>query len=382
MNGEALAALELPAITGRLAAASATELGAERAGALLPATEVAEVVARQALTAEAVALLDAAQEPSLAGIADVREAAARADREGMLGPAELRAIATAIRVGLAARRIVGEQRALAPLLHERLVAIDPALAPVADEIDRCIEEDGSDLRDTASPLLRRLRRELRNGGARVREELARVARSSDVQEALQEQFLAERGGRPVLAVRASSRSKVPGIVHDASSTGQTLFVEPFAVVELNNRLAEAAAEAREEVERILRELSSSVAAHADALVALVETTADVDVVLASGALSRAWGGAPVTVSDDVRLLGARHPSARPRDRRSDRSRPRRVARRRDQRPEHGREDGRVEDARPRRAVAPVRAAPAGRVGVAAGVRPTCSPTSATGSRSR
>jgi DNA mismatch repair protein MutS2 len=307
MNGEALAALELPAITGRLSTASSTELGAERARALLPATEPAEVVARQALTAEAVALLDASQEPSLAGIADVREAVARADREGILGPAELRAIATAIRVGLAARHSVGEQRSLAPRLHERLASIDPALSPVADEIDRCIEEDGSDVRDTASPLLRQLRRELRNGGARVREELARVARSSDVQEALQEQFLAERGGRPVLAVRASSRSKVPGIVHDASSTGQTLFVEPFAVVELNNRLAEAAAEAREEAERILRELSSAVAAHADALVLLVETTADIDVVLASGALSRAWGGAPVTVSHDVRLLGARHP---------------------------------------------------------------------------
>jgi DNA mismatch repair protein MutS2 len=307
MNGEALAALELPAITGRLATASATELGAERAGALVPATELAEVVARQALTAEAVTLLDAALDPSLAGIADVREAAARAEREGMLGPPELRAIANAVRVALEARRIVGEQRSLAPLLDERLAAIDPALAPVADEIDRCIEDDGSDVRDTASPLLRRLRREVRNGAARVREELARVARSSDVQEALQEQFLAERGGRPVLAVRASSRSKVPGIVHDASSTGQTLFVEPYAVVELNNRLAEAAAEAREEAERILRELSSSVAARADALVFLVETTADVDVVLASGALSRAWGGAPVTVSDDVRLLGARHP---------------------------------------------------------------------------
>ncbi|MFL5962963.1 MAG: endonuclease MutS2 [Gaiellaceae bacterium] len=307
MNGEALAALELPAITARLAAAAATELGAERAGTLLPATDVAEVVARQALTSEAVALLESAQEPQLAGIADVREAAARAERDGMLGPAELRAITTAVRVALAARRLVVEQRALAPLLHERLTSIDPALAPVADEIDRCIEEDGSDVRDTASPLLRRLRRELRNGAARVREELARVARSSDVQEALQEQFLAERGGRPVLAVRASARSKVPGIVHDASSTGQTLFVEPFAVVELNNQLAEAAAEAREEAERILRELSSSVAAHANALVALVETTAHVDLVLASGTLSRAWGGAPVTVSDEVRLLGARHP---------------------------------------------------------------------------
>jgi DNA mismatch repair protein MutS2 len=307
MNGEALAALELPAITGRLATASSTELGAERARALLPATELADVVVRQALTAEAVALLDAARDPSLAGIADVREAAARADRDGMLGPQELRAIATAIAVALEARRIVAEQQALAPLLHERLAEVDPGLAPVAGEIDRCIEDDGSDVRDTASPLLRRLRRELANGAARVRDELGRVARSSGVQEALQEQFLAERGGRPVLAVRASSRSKVPGIVHDASSTGQTLFVEPFAIVELNNRLAEAAAEARDEAERILRLLSSSVAQHADALIALVETTAEIDVVLASAALSRAWGGAPVTVSDDVRLLGARHP---------------------------------------------------------------------------
>ena len=307
MNGEALAALELPAITGRLAAAASTELGAEQARALLPAIELDRVIVRQALTAEAVALLDTAQEPPLAGIADVRDAVARAERDGMLGPSELRAIATAIQVGLTARRLVGEQRSLAPLLHEQLASIDPVLAPVADEIDRCIEEDGSDLRDTASPVLRRLRREVRNGSARVREELARVARSSDVQEALQEQFLVERGGRPVLAVRASSRAKVPGIVHDASSTGQTLFVEPFAVVELNNRLAEAAAEAREEAERILREVSASVAAQAPALVTLVETTADVDVVLASGVLSRGWGGASVTVSDDVRLLGARHP---------------------------------------------------------------------------
>ncbi len=199
----------------------------------------------------------------------------------MLGPAELRAIATAVRVALEARRIVAAERALAPLLDDRLSVLDPALAGLADEIDRCIEDDGADVRDSASPLLRRLRRELRNGGARVREELARVARSSDVQEALQESFLAERGGRPVLAVRANARGKVPGIVHDASSTGQTLFVEPFAVVELNNRLAEAAADAREEVERILRELSAAVAQRADALVTLVETTAQLDLALAS-----------------------------------------------------------------------------------------------------
>jgi DNA mismatch repair protein MutS2 len=307
MDADALAALELPAITARLGNVASTELGGALARALAPATGDGDVRARQALTSEAVALLDAGVDPPLAGIADVRPALARAERDGMLGPAELRAVATAIRVALEARRVVATQRALAPLLDDRLATIEPSLDGVADAIDRCVEDDGSDVRDAASPLLRRLRRELRNGGARVRDELARVARSSQVQEALQETFLAERGGRPVLAVRAASRAKVPGIVHDASSTGQTLFVEPFAVVELNNRLAEAAADAREEVERILRELSSAVAARAGALAALVETTADVDVVLACATLSRAWRGAAVTIGDDVRLLGARHP---------------------------------------------------------------------------
>ena len=194
-----------------------------------------------------------------------------------------------------------------PVLAKLLEPVDPVLRGLADEIDRRIEEDGSDVRDTASPLLRKLRTELRNGGARVRDELGRVARSSEVKDALQESFLAERGGRPVLAVRASARSKVPGVVHDASSTGQTLFVEPFAVVELNNRLAEAAADAREEVERILGELSSAVATQADALQALVESTGALDLALASGGLSQAWGGAPVEISDVVRLVGARHP---------------------------------------------------------------------------
>jgi DNA mismatch repair protein MutS2 len=307
VDSEALAALELPAITERLALATATELGAEHARALTPSAEPDVVATRQGLTAEAVALFDAGHGVPLAGVADVRAASERAEREGTLGPADLRAIARAVRVGLEARRILGEERALAPQLHERTSTLDPGLTAIADEIERCIEEDGSDVRDTASPLLRKLRAEVRNGGARVRDELARVARSADVRDALQETFLAERGGRPVLAVRASARAKVPGIVHDTSSTAQTLFVEPFAVVELNNRLAEAAADAREEAERILRELSSSVASRAAALRALVEVLADVDLVLASGSLSRSWGGAPVEVSDDVRLLGARHP---------------------------------------------------------------------------
>ena len=307
MNAQALAALELPAVVERLAAAAETEHGAASARALEPSADPVEVGRRQSLTAEAVALLRAAAEPSLAGIADVRDLVERAERGGVLHPGELRTCARAIRVALEARRTVDEAAALAPLLHAVLDPLPTALESAASAVDRAVEEDGSDLRDAASPLLRRLRAELRNVAARVREELARVARSDAVAGALQESFLSERAGRPVLAVRVSERAKVPGIVHDASSSGQTLFVEPYAVVELSNRLSEAAAAARDEAERILAELSGRIAVHGGDLRLLVEATGAVDLALAAGVLSQRWHGVPVAASDEIRLLAARHP---------------------------------------------------------------------------
>ena len=307
MDGEALQALELPAILARLAAAAATDLGAALARALSPSAAADEVAARQALTAEAIELLDGADDPPLAGVTDIASLVERAERDGVLSPADLRAVSVSARVAADARRAVHGRRDAVPLLAAIADRIDPALVQLAEAIDRRIEEDGSDLRDDASPTLRKLRREVRNGDARLRDELARIARSAGVRDALQESFLAERGGRPVLAVRASSRDQVPGIVHDASGSGQTVFVEPLAVVELGNRLAEAAAQAREEAERILRELSADVASRGDALRALVAAVSELDLALARGSLSRSWHGAEVEVSDEVRLVGARHP---------------------------------------------------------------------------
>jgi DNA mismatch repair protein MutS2 len=307
VDSHALAVLEFPAILERLAAVAATPVGAAEARAAAPSGDPQEVAHRQALTAEAIALVEASSAPELGGVEDVREGAQLAARDGVLDAARLRRIEIAIRVGLEARRVLADEADLAPLLHELAQRIDPALGAVADPIGRAVEEDGSDLRDNASRELRRLRTELRNGRSRIAEELARVARSADVADALQERFVTERSGRPVLALRATARAKVPGIVHDVSGSGQTLFVEPFAVVELNNRLAEAAAAEREETERILRELSALAGTHAHALVELVESVAGLDLALARGILSRRWRGSAVAVADDVLLLGARHP---------------------------------------------------------------------------
>ena len=307
MDPNALAVLEFPAIAERLAGAASTSYGAELARSLAPSPDRAEVAGRQALTAEAIALLEASAEPPLRGIHDVRAAATRAERGGVLSVAELSELAGAIAGGLAARAALEAQAEPAPLLNELAAPIDLGLRQLGEAIGTRVEEDGSDLRDTASPRLRRLRKELREGRHRVAEELRRLARRSELREHLQEDFVTQRGGRPVLAVKASSRRAVPGVVHDASSSGETLFIEPFEVVELSNRQSEAAGAEREEVERILRELTAAVADRAEEVRTLVEVAAEIDLAIASGVLSRSWRGAPVEPSDEVRLVGARHP---------------------------------------------------------------------------
>jgi DNA mismatch repair protein MutS2 len=301
----AVEALEFPAIVGRVSSAAASEPGAELARALVPSSESAEVARRQALTAEAIALLDVAAEPPLEGIRNVRETAAHAALGGALAPQALRHVGDTVAGALRARAALDEQEA--PRLREIASGIDPALKPLGDAIDRAVEQDGSDLKDNASPKLRKLRGELRTGRQRVADRLEELVRKQGIREHLQEDFVTQRGGRPVLAVKASSRSSVPGIVHDASDSGQTLFVEPFEVAELSNRQAEAAGAEREEVERILRELSAAVGERADALARAVEATGQIDLAIALGTVSRGWRGTPVEVSDEVRLVGARHP---------------------------------------------------------------------------
>ena len=305
MDASTLDALEFPAITQRVAGVASTDQGAAAARALEPSSDVDEVARRQALTTEAITLLDNAEEPPLEGVHDVRDAADHAARGGVLAAGALRQIADTAAGALRARVALEQQDG--PLLREIADGIEPSLRALAETIDQAVEKDGSDLRDTASPRLRKLRAELRNGRHRVAEKMEQLVRSSGIREHLQEDFVTQRGGRPVLAVKASARRSVPGIVHDSSDSGQTLFVEPFEAVELNNRHSEVAGAEREEAERILRKLSRGVGEQADALEAAVGATAQIDLALAGAAVSRGWRGAQVEVSDEVRIVGGRHP---------------------------------------------------------------------------
>jgi len=310
VDATALETLEFPAIRDRIASATSTEAGAGLACALTPSADSGEVAHRQALTTEVIALLDESLEPPLEGIGDVREHVAHAALGGALSPLALRQISDTASGSLRARAALDGQDA--PLLREIAAAVEPSLGGLAKAIDRAIAEDGSDLRDNASSKLRKLRGELRTGRHRVRERLEALVRSGDLREHLQEEFITLRAGRPVLAVKASARRSVPGIVHDASDSGQTLFVEPFEAVELSNRQSEAASAERDEVERILRELSAAVGEGAAALTLAVEATANIDLAVARGMLSRGWRGAAVEVMEEVRLVAARHPLLDPR----------------------------------------------------------------------
>ena len=306
MREHDLELLELPAVLVRLAGACDSEPGALLAEALRPVADATEVARRQLLTSEAISVLDEAAEPDLGGIVDVCDAAELAGRGSTLDPRALAQIERAIRVGVTARRELAD-RGDAPTLIELAAAIEPSLLSVADEIGSAVEEDGSDLRDSASPSVRRLRRELREGRGRLAERLRKIARDPQLAEHLQDDFVTERAGRPVLALKASARGRVPGIVHDSSGSGQTLFIEPLAAVDDSNRLREAEVAERDEVLRILRNLSSLTGMRADELQRLVRTAADLDLVFACGRLSRGWKGAVVAAGNAVSLRSARHP---------------------------------------------------------------------------
>ncbi len=300
--------LELPAVRERLAGRTHFAGGRELALALAPSAEPREVARHVAEVEEAILLTDLGV-AGPGGAADIREATADAARGARLDPDQLAAVLATIRIALELRAAVLEHGESAPLLADRIrFIVVPALTRVEGALDRALDPHGG-IADTASPELANLRRRLgqaRRAAGDLLRQLAARLRSH-----LQEGFTTERGGRPVLAVKASSRSAVPGIVHDSSGSGSTLFVEPLPLIEANNHVRELAAQEAEEVNRILAMLSGLIAQERAHLDVAVEELAHLDLRLASASLSRAWDGCRVEPSDEVEVTGARHPLLAP-----------------------------------------------------------------------
>ncbi len=296
--------LELPAVRGRLVALTSFAGGARRAAALRPSPDPDRVAELSVETTEALALREAGV-GGPAGAHDTRELTLAAARGEVLDIEALESVAVTVAVAVETVEDIEKVRDRAPMLAQALevVPLGP-LRGLGASLTSALDHHGG-LLDNASPGLRRARSALRRARREAAETLRRLA--NQLGSHLSEGFVTERAGRSVLAVKASSRSAVPGIVHGTSSSGQTLFVEPLGAVDAGNRVRELESAEAAEVERILVRLTGRVAQEAPGLDASVEALASLDLALARAALSASWSGCPVARSEAPVLLGARHP---------------------------------------------------------------------------
>ena len=309
MRARATALLEFPAVRLRLASHTSSVLGREQALALEPAWDRDEVLRRQRETAEARSFLDGGGDLDLADASDIRPIVERTARDGLVGGPDLRQVHDTLRaVRLARNAILRSRRDLGLLatLANRL----PDLESLERELGRAIARDGA-VEDAASPALREARSQAGIAYGRLVQTLDRILRSSMGRRVLQESLMTERNGRMVLPVRVEQRSHFPGLVHDASDSGATLFMEPLATVSLGNRWQEMKIAAAREEERVLRRLSASVGAEAAAITAALETMARLDAAVARARYARELGAVAPAVADEdtpyLRLVEARHP---------------------------------------------------------------------------
>ena len=267
----------------RLARHTSFSAGREAALALRPSSDRQTVVRRQRETAEAVYLAAARVNVPMGGISDVRPMARAAERGHTLTASELLEVGSlaraAGRVRRAFARIEDETPLLATLVRG-LADLDPLHTLI-----RSVFNDRGEVLDSASPTLQSIRRERAEVHGRLQQRMESLVRSPAVRGALQDAIVTLREGRYVLPVRSEARSAVPGIVHDSSASGATVYVEPMAVVGLGNRWRELEAQERHEIERILREITEAVGAAADDLADAVDRLAQLDLALAKAQLA-------------------------------------------------------------------------------------------------
>ncbi len=301
-------ALELDKILALLAEQATLPEAAELARALTPGESLEEVAVRLEETQAACTLLARFGAPSFGGAASVSAAVARAQAGGVLTPRELLDFGETLRVVRAVRDWsvrAGSEAA------DRLRLYFDALTPnpyFENRIFLCIKSE-DEMQDSASPALADLRRKIRNATRSIREKLDGMIRSQSYAGFLQEAIVTQRDGRFVVPVKAEHRGDVPGLVHDTSGSGATLFIEPMAVVEINNDLRVLQKREQEEIERILAELSREAASFGAATEASYEALVQLNFLFAKAHLAdRMKAAAPrLNAQGRIVLNRARHP---------------------------------------------------------------------------
>ena len=298
--------LELPAVLDMLAEQAESELGKVAARALEPSVNAEEVRRRLQETTDAARLMTLRGSPSFSGAKDIRPALERARLGGTLNTRELLNIAGLARCARLCKAYLAEEKNEKTSIDSLFYALR-ANKYLEERIYTAIPAE-DEIADNASSDLADIRRKMRAASARARDALNKIVSSPSYAKALQEPIITMRSDRYVLPVRADHKNAVPGLVHDISSSGMTLFIEPMGAVKANNELRELAAKEKLEIERILAELSAECAEHADDFAEDCVLLIRLDLIFAKARLSYKMNAVAAEMSDrSINLRRARHP---------------------------------------------------------------------------
>ena len=312
MQEKSLKVLEFYKIRDMLVERAASSLGKARCAALVPVSDIREIERMQAETEEASTLVARTGVQPISAFDDVQAQVARAKVGGILSPKDLLLCARLMQTARSVRRtLVGEKDEAEETETPHLVGLARALYPMRrleEEIFAAILSE-EEIADSASPGLASVRRKIRSANERIRDKLNGYLHSSSMARYLQDAIITMRQGRYVLPVRAEYRSQVPGIVHDQSSSGATLFIEPMAIVEINNDLRGLMGEERAEIEKILQRFSEEISQEAGALLENQRILAELDFIFAKGALARQMRAVQPKINEAgyIDIKRGRHP---------------------------------------------------------------------------
>ena len=307
MTERSLRVLEFHKIRAELSKYCVSDMGKEKCEALVPTNRIADVRRMQQETEEARVVLTYLGGTPMIPFADVRASLHLAEIGSALSPRALLDIAACLRAARAARDALVTDRDNTPMLTANASRLSTNRTLEQAIGDAILSEE--EIADRASPELFTIRRKMRSCNERVRERLNGMIHSPTTQKYLQEAIITMRADRYVLPVKQEYRSMVPGIVHDQSATGATIFVEPMAVVEIGNELKQLIASEKAEIDRILRALSAQVAPDAAAIADNLAILAQLDFAFAKASLAREMMACEPKVNDEGRIdiRRGRHP---------------------------------------------------------------------------
>ncbi len=308
MNKSTLTKLEYYKIIEKLKQKCGSQLGKDIAEKLYPKTNMELIIKMQKETSEAVLVRRYDGSMPLEGIVDTFDSLGLAEKGGILNPEEI----GKVRENLYAAKniVVFLNRKLQyeiPLLRERGEGIVP-LKDLEKEIDGIIDEENQ-IKDSASDTLWNIRRKKKTLNERIKSKLDSIVRNSNSSKYLQEAIVTSRQGRYVVPVKIEYRQHVPGIVHDQSSSGATLFIEPAAVVEFNNDLKKLELQEQEEISRILQEISGKIGAQSEILKENLRILSNIDFIMAKGFLSAELEAVEPEINSQEKIMinKGRHP---------------------------------------------------------------------------